>query len=1114
MNALHQILVVVETHKHYKHQLTFPGGQKEDSDKTVQDTAIREMKEECGVDLTQPGFTCIGHEDARDASNTRTFVYKTDTTPTTTPDGKEIESCHWYTRDQLLGREIDPADFGIAAENANPPVKINRELHWVLKTNLDWCSDLLDQCTTNNAGSPRSDPSSEPSEPMETDEPTPEPNQTAVTSGPAPEPSHPAPEVQTQTEVMPATTTKSQQTFAEILSVPALEFLLKWTFSKFTSYFDTQPCTTSEDGEEMEAMQQYELMKDFSKDALQHEVQEFNGEDVVKIQREYSPSQASPTSRIFAHGETRSGLALQRLWGKLRAVLTRDLTHDFDMKNAHPTIALYKCKQHFPGQDWWKPLKKYVENRDALFEQLLEHRIPDPKRQVLRAMNSSWLIKTTTCKKRIPLKCKHFHSLDRAFKQLQKELAKLTPYKHFLKGIGNDNKLGKFINKILCHEENLVLQSAMKSVRAGYVVAPMFDGFLGTKNLDPVKTLATLNELPESKARGIVWDQKEHDTEIVVDPSYVGKECFHAATDVALVRRVCEHLAAEKYLVSCRGALWYLNDKEVHVALPQDFRKADLIANRLFNQLQDYELVFSAVLHNGENKTVYAEDSIHELRSFAKTVCGQAIIYDNFEAEYWAGNPHDNYTRGIALWNASVAHLLQKSVFLYEESREVEELKPDELQRNMSARTTITFEQWCASTHHRVYDKDVFVPSLKTDLQNPRHYNRFMGLDIQYTNCKNANIDDTKPLLAHIRNILCKGNDDTYRFLVNTLARILQGVEYGQLEWIKSEVCIIFLSMQGAGKGTLTRHIRCILGRSYASQITKKKELFGNFNDYTSCKLWVEMDELLWAGNNEQAGEFKHMISEDQQTCEGKFKKTREYDSYHNYCATTNNDWAAQVDRDNRRFAPLDCDNKYAGVSTPASRAYFHQLNDPKLGPFTITMALAKYLYELPVNDFVPTLHIPGDTLAMHQQKLQSLSCVEIVAENWLSRVYIIEKTFDGTWGCYDSDFAPLIANHQLWRAAQDNFGRMRGFSESSLKFFQSLTKVLGDTMETSRQGHDNARYKRFAPLSMMKKQFNAHIGFEHFPASDTLRPEPCISICTEKPYCNFCSDKMWAVQR
>jgi hypothetical protein len=63
-------------------------------------------------------------------------------------------------------------------------------------------------------------------------------------------------------------------------------------------------------------------------------------------------------------------------------------------------------------------------------------------------------------------------------------------------------------------------------------------------------------------------------------------------------------------------------------------------------------------------------------------------------------------------------------------------------------------------------------------------------------------------------------------------------------------------------------------------KICKKKDVFGNFNDLCMGKLWVELDELLWAGNHEQAGEFKNMITQDTQTCEGKYKKTREFDSY------------------------------------------------------------------------------------------------------------------------------------------------------------------------------------------------------------------------------------------
>eukprot|EP01049_Picozoa_sp_SAG25_P013005 SAG25_NODE_1901_length_2168_cov_1.058482_1_plen_290_part_00 len=270
---------------------------------------------------------------------------------------------------------------------------------------------------------------------------------------------------------------------------------------------------TSEDGETQTVLEQYELMRAFVTDALGHEPQDFHGQQVVAIKRDYFPSSASPEGRVFVEGSPRSGLGLQRLWGKLRAALVRDLSCDYDMANAHPTICLYLCKKHFPGQDWWKPIRKYVENREALWEQLIEAGIPAPKVEVLRALNSSWKIAKASTGKPIPKRsCTHFHALDSALKTMQKQLTNVPDYHRFLNDLGEKNKHGRFINRILCFHENTVLQAAIRAVGRGNVIAPMFDGLLCHKSLDPTATLALLNKLPESVERGISWTQKEHDS--------------------------------------------------------------------------------------------------------------------------------------------------------------------------------------------------------------------------------------------------------------------------------------------------------------------------------------------------------------------------------------------------------------------------------------------------------------------------------------------------------------------------------------------------------------------------------------------------------------------------
>ena len=52
-----------------------------------------------------------------------------------------------------------------------------------------------------------------------------------------------------------------------------------------------------------------------------------------------------------------------------------------------------------------------------------------------------------------------------------------------------------------------------------------------------------LNQLPATVARGITWDQKQHNTDIVADPNYTPQEREYAETDVQLTKKVCDRLA-------------------------------------------------------------------------------------------------------------------------------------------------------------------------------------------------------------------------------------------------------------------------------------------------------------------------------------------------------------------------------------------------------------------------------------------------------------------------------------------------------------------------------------------------------------------------------------------
>ena len=55
-----------------------------------------------------------------------------------------------------------------------------------------------------------------------------------------------------------------------------------------------------------------------------------------------------------------------------------------------------------------------------------------------------------------------------------------------------------------------------------------------------------------------------------------------------------------KTLATCRGALWYTKGETVHVALPNDMNKRNVIVNRIIADLTALELVYGTASSGGE----------------------------------------------------------------------------------------------------------------------------------------------------------------------------------------------------------------------------------------------------------------------------------------------------------------------------------------------------------------------------------------------------------------------------------------------------------------------------------------------------------------------------------
>jgi hypothetical protein len=148
---------------------------------------------------------------------------------------------------------------------------------------------------------------------------------------------------------------------------------------------------------------------------------------------------------------------------------------DVDVINAHPTILLNICKEHDIACPY---LSDYVNNRSKILEDIMECEDitkGEAKEKVLIMMNSH--------NKKIPTKYKWLKGFKNEMYEIRENLIKIDDFQYILKYIDEEdanNLEGKFLNHILCIEENKILQILINKCEKLNlkIFALMFDGLV------------------------------------------------------------------------------------------------------------------------------------------------------------------------------------------------------------------------------------------------------------------------------------------------------------------------------------------------------------------------------------------------------------------------------------------------------------------------------------------------------------------------------------------------------------------------------------------------------------------------------------------------------------
>jgi len=208
------------------------------------------------------------------------------------------------------------------------------------------------------------------------------------------------------------------------------------------------------------------------------------------------------------------------------------------------------------------------------------------------------------------------------------------------------------------------------------------------------------------------------------------------------------------------------------------------------------------------------------------------------------------------------------------------------------------FEVWLSDANRRTYSDVVFDPSKKE-----KHYqlNLYRGMSIKPA----EGVHDL--ILSHIFFIWCKQDNDSYFYVIQWFARMVQ------MPWLQGQTILALKSNEGAGKGLIIDMFTQAIFKHHSTIATKKNDVLGKFNDKLATSIVVYLNEAVWGGDKEEQGTLKALSTDPTITMEKKYQPKVDVRNCTHIIISSNNDWFAPIDKTDRRFLVLMLDDSIIG---------------------------------------------------------------------------------------------------------------------------------------------------------------------------------------------------------
>lgn len=208
---------------------------------------------------------------------------------------------------------------------------------------------------------------------------------------------------------------------------------------------------------------------------------------------------------------------------------------------------------------------------------------------------------------------------------------------------------------------------------------------------------------------------------------------------------------------------------------------------------------------------------------------------------------------------------------------------------NRKLNDTYIADTWLESPHRAQYKGVIFAPGKTV----PGYFNLFKGFPVEPVP------GDCSLFWTHLRENICSGNIEHFHFVKGWMAHAIQRPQE------LPGTAIVLRGQQGTGKGIFVEMFGKLFGNHFLT-VYNLEQVTGRFNSHIKNVLLLHANEVVCKDDKVGEGVLKGLITDPTVPIEYKGKDIITVPNFKRLIFATNEDWAAPLGMDDRRYLVLD----------------------------------------------------------------------------------------------------------------------------------------------------------------------------------------------------------------